>query len=145
EEVLVAFEQGDLDHPIVIGGLWSDEDKPPADNANGKNNTRKIRSRSGHEIAFEDDRDGGQEKIVIHTAAGHKLVLDDTTGAEKITLVDKTGQQKIEMDSNQNSIAIESGVKLSIKATQIEIEAQASMELKSSGTLTIRGSLVQIN
>jgi uncharacterized protein involved in type VI secretion and phage assembly len=137
DEVLVAFEQGDLDHPFVLGGLWSSEDKPPANNADGKNNTRKIRSRSGHEIVFEDDGERGQEKVVILTNAGHKLVLDDSTGAEKVELVDKTGQQKIQMDSNQNSITIESAMSVTIKAVQIEINA--------SGILTLKGSMVKIN
>ncbi len=137
DEVLVGFEQGDLDHPFVIGALWSTEDKPPANNADGKNNTRKIRSRSGHEIVFEDNKDGGQEKLTIHTNAGHKLVLDDSTGGEKIELIDKSGQQKIQMDSNQNSITIESAMTLTIKAVQIEINA--------SGILTLKGSMVKIN
>ncbi len=137
DEVLVAFEQGDLDHPYVIGALWSNEDKPPADNSDGKNNIRKIHSRSGHEIVFDDNHDGGQEKVTIHTNAGHKLVLDDSTGGEKIELIDKSGQQKIQMDSNQNSITIESAMTLTIKAVQIEINA--------SGILTLKGSMVKIN
>ena len=137
EEVLVAFEQGDLDHPFVIGGLWSTEDKPPENNADGKNNIRKIRSRSGHEIVFDDDGETGQEKVTIHTKAGHKLVLDDSTGSEKIELIDKSGQQKLQMDSNQNSITLESAMTLTIKAVQIEINA--------SGILTLKGGLVKIN
>ena len=29
DEVLVAFEGGDLRHPFVIGGLWNGQDAPP--------------------------------------------------------------------------------------------------------------------
>ena len=29
DEVLVAFENGDLAHPIVVGSLWHDADRPP--------------------------------------------------------------------------------------------------------------------
>lgn len=137
DEVLVAFEQGDIDHPYVIGGLWSREDKPPTNNSDGKNNVRMIRSRSGHEIVFDDDHESGREKLVIHTNAGHRLVLDDSTGSEKVELTDKTGQQKIQMDSNQNSIAIESAMTVSIKAVQIQVEA--------TGVLTLKGGVVKIN
>ncbi|OPX86527.1 MAG: Phage-related baseplate assembly protein [Pelotomaculum sp. PtaB.Bin104] len=145
DEVLVAFEQEDISHPYVIGALWNGQDQPPETNSDGKNNVRKIKSRSGHEILFDDNSDQKKEKLEIHTKAGHKIILDDAAGAEKIQIEDKTGSNKIIIDSAQNSIAMESGMKLSIKAQVIEIEAGGTMTLKSSGTMTIKGAMVQIN
>ena len=29
DEVLVAFEKGDMRHPVLIGALWNGDDKPP--------------------------------------------------------------------------------------------------------------------
>jgi uncharacterized protein involved in type VI secretion and phage assembly len=29
DDVLVAFEHGDLAHPIVVGSLWDDTERPP--------------------------------------------------------------------------------------------------------------------
>ena len=46
DEVLVAFEQGDVNFPYVIGALWNSSDRPPETNADGRNDVRKIRSRS---------------------------------------------------------------------------------------------------
>ncbi len=145
DEVLVAFEHGDINYPYVIGALWNSEDKPPETNRDGKNNIRKIRSRSGHEIIFNDDHEGKKEKLEIHTKAGHKIVLDDSLGKEKIEIRDKTGSNVIEIDSMQNSITIESALKLKIKAQMIEIEAGAMMTIKAGATLTIQGALVKIN
>ncbi len=145
DEVLVAFEQEDITHPYVIGVLWNGKDKPPETNSDGKNNIRKIKSRSGHEIIFDDNSEQKKEKLEIHTKAGHKIILDDASGSEKIQIEDKTGSNKVVIDSAQNSITMESGMKLSIKAQTIEIEAGATMTLKSSGTMTIKGSMVQIN
>ncbi len=145
DEVLVTFEQGDINHPYIIGALWNGTDRPPETNSDGNNNIRKIKSRSGHEIIFNDDDQAGQEKIEIHTNSGHQIVLDDSTGQEKIEIVDKTGNNKITIDSVQNSINMESAMQLTIKSNIVEIEGTSSLTLKSSAVLTIQGMPVKIN
>jgi len=158
DEVLVAFDHGNVDEPYVIGALWNGVDKPVRDNADGKNNQRVIRSRAGHEFIFNDE--DGKEQVEIKTKAGHQFLLDDTSGSEKIAIKDKSGDNKIEIDSAQNSIAISAKTKITLKAQTVEITADTSMKvksaqleisadaaatLKSSATLTIKGSLVKIN
>jgi len=158
DEVLVAFEQGDVRFPYVVGALWNGVDTPPRDNSDGKNSERVIRSRLGHELIFGDE--DGKGKVEIKTKAGHQLLLDDTSGSEKITVIDKSGDNKIEMDTAQNSIAVTAKTKLSLKAQtieitadtsltlksqQVEINADAAMTVKSGSMLTIKGSMVKIN
>src|ERR1700729_2511883 len=46
DEVLVVFDQGDPRFPYVIGSLWNGKDQAPANNSDGKNNLRVIKSRS---------------------------------------------------------------------------------------------------
>jgi uncharacterized protein involved in type VI secretion and phage assembly len=166
DEVLVAFEHGDINHPYVIGSLWNGTDNPPETNSDGKNNIRKIKSRSGHEIVFDDndeqstekleiktngghtivlDDSSGQEQVGIQSKAGHKVVLNDASGQEKIEIVDKSGSNKIVIDSMQNAINIESGMQLKIKANIVEIEGTTSLTLKSSAIVTIQGMPVKIN
>jgi len=145
DEVLVAFDHGNINHPYVIGALWNGVDTPPETNADGKNNIRKIKSRSGHEIIFDDNHEQNSEKIEIHTNAGHTILLDDSAGAEKIEIKDKTNNNKITIDSVQNSINIESAMQLKIKANVVEIEGTTSLTLKSNAALTIQGLPVKIN
>lgn len=164
DEVVVAFDHGDINYPYVLGALWNGVDKPPETNDDGENNVKKIKSRSGHEMIF-DDR-SGSEKVEIHTKSGHAILLDDgkkvievsTQGGLKITLDDNSKAMK--MVAGNNSIKMESGGitiscngKLAIDASSIEMKAKAKMDLsgdagatlKSSGLLTINGSLVKIN
>lgn len=164
DEVVVAFDHGDIDYPYVLGTLWNGVDTPPETNEDGKNNVKKIKSRSGHEMIFDDA--SGKEKVEIHTKAGHAIVLDDggkvvqinTQGGLKITLDDNS--KAMEMVAGKNSIKMEAGGttiscngKLAIDATSIEMKAKSKMDLsgnaattlKSSGLLTIQGSLVKIN
>lgn len=144
EEVLVAFEQGDINHPYIIGALWNTRDAPPETNTDGANNIRVIRSRNGHELVFNDDERGGA-KLEIRTSSGHQIILDDASGQEKIQILDKSGDNTIEFDSTQNIIAIESMVTLKLKSQTIEIEAGANMKISASGVLEIKGGLVKIN
>ncbi len=143
DEVLVAFGHGDIDDPYIIGALWNGVDTPPETNSDGKNNIRKIKSRSGHEIILNDEKQ--KEKLEIHTNKGHTITLDDSAGAEKISIIDKTEKNLIEIDSVQNSIKIESTMKLNIKSKMVEIESDGMMTIKAGATLTLQGALIKIN
>ncbi len=143
DEVLVAFDHGDINNPYVLGALWNGEDAPPETNSDGQNNIRKIKSRSGHEIVFDDTQ--AQEKIEIHTNAGHTILMDDASGGEKIEITDKSGGNSIKIDSVANNINIESAMQLKIKAQTIEIESGTTMTIKAGATLTLQGALIQIN
>jgi uncharacterized protein involved in type VI secretion and phage assembly len=143
DEVLVAFDQDDVRHPYVIGALWNGQDSPPQTNADGQNDIRQIKSRSGHELTFNDR--SGSEQIELKTQAGHLIRIDDTTGSEKIEIQDARGSNRITIDSTQGSIEVESLQRIKLKSTQIDIEATAAMNIKATGVLTIKGTLVQIN
>jgi phage baseplate assembly protein V len=152
EEVLVAFIQGSVDRPVVIGALWEKTDKPPEDNADGKNNIKMLKTRAGHTVTFDDDTQTKKAKIEIKSSAGHIITLDDAAGKEKIEIKDKSGSNKIIIDTVQKAITIESGMKLDIKANMITIEAKSTLTLKSamlksesSGIAEIKGAMVKIN
>ena len=143
DEVLVAFEHGDVRAPYVLGALWNGQDVPPRTNSDGKNNERVIRSRNGHEFVFNDDSQGGH--VQIKTNAGHLFILDDTSGQEKITVQDKTGNNTIVIDSVQNAITITAQMQLNLKAQTVEIDADQMLTLRAGANLTIQGAMVQIN
>lgn len=54
DEVLVAFCQGDVREPYVIGSLWNTLDRPPALLPTDPVNKRLIRTPLGHEISFDE-------------------------------------------------------------------------------------------
>lgn len=138
DEVLVACDAERVEHPYVLGCLWNGQDKPPQTNADGRNDIRMIRSRSGHEIVFDD---GAQGRIEIHLANDTRKVRLDPDGIE---ISDSSGN-RIAIASTPGNISIKSNVKVSIESTTIDIKATASMTLQASGTLTIQGALVRIN
>lgn len=136
QEVLVAFVNANVNSPIIIGALWNANSLPPQESDGGKNNIRKIRSRSGHEIVFDDNDEGSAQKLEINSSSGHKIILDDTSGSEKISIEDKSGG-KIELDASSNKISIISSMNVAIEATSINI--------KASGTLALEGKPITLN
>lgn len=72
-EVLVAFIQGDMRLPVILGGLYNDLDMPPAEHPK----LRRIQSVNGHRISFFDvkERDGGKGALVIEDAHGNTVLM----------------------------------------------------------------------
>jgi uncharacterized protein involved in type VI secretion and phage assembly len=138
DEVLVAAEQGDPSHLYVVGMLWNGQLKPPETNADGKNDKRFIKTRAGHQLMFNDGE--GTPLASLSLADGKTLTLD----RDGIRIDDGKGST-IEIDSNSGAITIQAAATLTLKSKAVKIVADASLELKSSGTLTVKGTLVQIN
>ena len=54
DEVLLAFNQGDIREAYVIGAVWNGVDKPPMKDPNDAVTKRVIRTPKGLEILFDD-------------------------------------------------------------------------------------------
>lgn len=80
DEVLLAFEQGDWDHPYVVGCLWNPVQPPPSSDER----QRMIRSVNGHTIRFVDStaNAGNLGALVIEDAHGNVITL--TNGMVRI-------------------------------------------------------------
>lgn len=174
--VAVAFLEGEISKPIILGNIWNKENaNPPVEISDGKNDIRKIKTRSGHEIIFDDTED--KEDITIITPKNLTIKMNDEK--EVITISDKDGKNivkidtkneiidvnaqkkinlvsqnsKIELDGDGNKVNIESNSSISIKAQQISIEAKntidlkasAGMNIKSDGSLNLKGAVAKIN
>lgn len=137
DEVLVAFEREDLRFPYILGALWNGKDKPPLANDDGKNDKRILRSRKHHYLLFDD---GARGVVELAHEKGRKVVLDD----DGFMVQDEKGNV-VKVDSNSGAMTIEAKGQLNIKAASITLEATGTLEIKASATLTLRGSLVNIN
>jgi len=139
DEVLVAFEHGDLRFPYVIGSLWNGKDTPPAKNDDGKNNVRLIKSRSGHVIRLNDE--DGKEKIEIVDKSGKNSLTFDTA-SDTLTI---TADKDIILSAVNGTIKL-NAQKVELKSSgNAKIEAGAGMDVKASGQMTIQGAKVNIN
>jgi uncharacterized protein involved in type VI secretion and phage assembly len=138
DEVLVAFEREDLRFPYVLGALWNGQDTPPYTNSDGHNDHRLLQSRKKHYLLFDDNT--GKGVVELAHEKGRKVVLDDTG----FTVQDEKGNT-VSVKSDSGAMTIEAKGQLNIKAASISIQATGTVEVKASATMTIRGSLVNIN
>lgn len=139
DEVLVAFEHGDVRFPYVLGSLWNGKDAPPATNDDGKNNVRVIKSRSGHVIRLNDE-DGSEKIEIIDKSEKNSLVID--TAENTITI---TTDKDLVLSAAQGTIKLDAkNIELTSSA-DTKIESGAGMDVKASATMNVQGSTVNIN
>lgn len=154
DEVLVAFEHGDVNFPYVLGSLWNGKDKPPQTNSDGKNNLRTIKSRSGHVITLDDTQDA--EKIIIRDKTQkNEIVIDSKNNAltvkvegdltietkGKITIKSSSGDLSIEC----NNLSVQAKQSCEIKANQnVNLQANAGMALKCMAGVKINDGALEV-
>jgi uncharacterized protein involved in type VI secretion and phage assembly len=139
DEVLVAFEQGDVNYPYVLGGLWNGQDDTPANNQDGENNLRIIRSRSGHVIKLNDKE--GEETIEVIDKSNNNLIVIDTAN-DTITI---TSNKDIRLSAAQGIIKLDAQQIQLESSGSTKIQSGAGMDVKASATMNIQGATVNIN
>jgi uncharacterized protein involved in type VI secretion and phage assembly len=121
DEVLVGFEQGDINQPYVLGSLWNGKDTPPQSASDAK------------------------DKRMIKTRSGHTIILDDTPGGEKIIVKDKTGNNVVQIDSSSNELSISMDGETKIRAKgKISLESDQEVSIKGQMGVKIEGMQVDV-
>ena len=145
DEVLAAFEQGDVNYPYVIGALWG-KAKPPADNGDGKNAIRMIRSRKGLTITLDDTDDAeqivvtdGEEAATITLDAANRTVKVEA--AQDVTITAKDGVVTIEAPD----VTVKAGSTLELKGAEVSVVSEGALTLKGGSSVVLKGPKVEVS
>jgi Rhs element Vgr protein len=151
DEVIVGFINKNPNDAVVLGMLNSSA-KPAPLVATDDNHEKGFVTRSKIKFLFNDEK----KSATLETPGGKKIIVDDDAGIVKLE------------DENSNSIVlhsggitIESAADITIKASgdinleginiaatadaQMKVEGSGGVEVSSSATAVLKGSLVQIN
>lgn len=139
DEVLVAFEHGDIHRPYVIGNVWNGKDAPPEKTedtvVNGKVRLRTLKTRIGHKLQFvEEDKSNSKQGAYLETKETNHLYLNDTE--KYVELKTKEGHHARLDDQNK---------KLELKSKGGHIirmdDSGSKIEMTSTGDLTIKSGM----
>jgi phage protein D/phage baseplate assembly protein gpV len=118
DEVLVAFEQGDIRRPYVVGGLYNGMDTPKAgpinvvDSGSGEINRRSYVSRLGHRLDFLDQA-GQSAGVTIRTGDDSLQFLMDATDTKLTVHSDGTvlveAKQGVTVDADASTVELKGG------------------------------------
>ncbi len=159
-EVMVLFEHGDFNRPVVLGGVWGSKNTEPEETKNAAAGERPLvrtwRSINGHTITMYDD---SKKKIEIVTTGGHKIILDDqnkkvevlSSGGHKVAMDDQGQKVEASHSGGTSKVTLESA-KVAVAGTAIEIKGSGSVKIEgatidvtASGPLNLKGAIVKIN
>lgn len=144
--VLLAFDKGDVNQPIVIGRLYNDTDRPPL------NNPDEVIFRLP--LAESDDK---TVKAAIRNIQGNtppreiivemppKITVRITDGTVRAT-AGKTEMKLDQPDGSGGTVTVVAGrTKITMNQDgDVTVEAAGAMSLKATGDLTLEGQNVAI-
>jgi phage baseplate assembly protein V len=126
-EVLVALWHGDMNEPVVLGGVYNGKDKPPVYKDQTKQDVKMLRTKAGHTIRLDDSSQ--TMAIEIQTLGGHDIFLDDQN--QKITISTPLGQQLV-LDDNAQQLELSS------------VGGVGKVTIDATGKITIQGKDISV-
>ena len=130
DEVLVGFEQGRLEQPFVLAGLYNGQDKP-----------------SPHDVEMVDPTSGAVNRRTFTSRSKNAVeLLDSATGPQGVRLVTGDGKLRVELDRRGTTITVHSDGKVVIEAKQqVSIKADQGATVDAgNGTLELTGNSVKM-
>ncbi len=127
--VVITFELGEKNCPIVIGTLWDKKNVLPEETANKNNTIKRFKTKGGSEIVIDDEK--GKESITVTTPG--RLMIQMQDEHKLLHLQDEKGDNAVTMDCENGELTLcaKSKIKLMIgKEAAITID-DSSVKIKS--------------
>ncbi|MFC8534615.1 VgrG-related protein [Streptomyces sp. NPDC057249] len=153
DEVLVGFEQGLIDSPYVLGGLYNGVDKPSphdvplVDPTSGKVNRRSLVSRSGNRIELLDTPRGPSGVRLATGDEQLEVVLDERRGEIALKVYARgTSRVLSSVSLGRTGITLDAGVgDVHVKGKQVTINGKTGVTVDGGLLAVLKAALVRIN
>jgi len=140
--VLLAYIEGQIHRPIVIGNIWQGDIEAPYKIESGKNEVVSIKSQKGCELKFELTE--GKEKITITTPSGALIKIDDE--AASLSVSDKEGENALLIDAKGGKINLKAKTEINIAAgdTTLKLTSDGAIAGKSSQSFKAEAAQIEL-
>lgn len=143
DEVLVAFQNGQLDSPYVVGGIHAKTKGKVTAESLHKEGTpirQVFTSKLGHQIIINDDKE--KSGITIQTQGGKscKIEMDDKKG---ILIVTK-GDKKPVIVTTDSDVIVTTKKNAKLNAQDVSVDAKGKVNVKGKGSVTVSGQSVSV-
>lgn len=138
-EVVVAFNMGNRNCPIVLGCLWNQENPPSKEVPQEKNTIKEWKTKGGNSIHICDE--SGKETIAVTTKGGFTVRLDDEK--KTVNIQDKDGKNSMELNADKGEMTFTAAQKIIFKLGSSEVlsmDGSAKQVKLESGKISIKGS-----
>ena len=157
DEVLVAFENGQLDSPYVLGGLYSADRLgavPAAELVIGTPMIRAFTSREGHQLLFNDNPE--TSSLTLQTTFGASCIvrLSPETGISISTIegqpitVNSDAEVTINSEGavliNSSEVTVSGKGAVAINGADVSITAEGAIEISTEGVVSLTGSEINL-
>ncbi|GGY98696.1 VgrG-related protein [Streptomyces nitrosporeus] len=153
DEVLVGFEQGLLDSPYVLGGLYNGVDKPSphdvplVDATSGKVNRRSLVSRSGNRIELLDTPRGPSG---VRLATGDRqleVTLDERRGEIALKVFARgTSRVLSSLSLGRSGITLDAGTgNVEVKGASVTVNGKTGVTVDGGLLAVLKAKLIRIN
>lgn len=146
--VLVQFIGGDINAPVIVGSLYSDEQRPPPSKEGEAILNLPLDAEEADAVRFEL-RSGDTKELVLKVGKAIAVTIKDDDPVVELTVDD--GKCKLSI-ARDGAVTLESKGKVGIKADELAVETQGKLALKgsevsieASGAMKLKGSTIDLN
>jgi uncharacterized protein involved in type VI secretion and phage assembly len=151
DQCLVAFHDGEFNHPYVVGFIWNGEQISHETEASN----RVLVTPGGHELRFEDKEQ--DTRVILRSNGKHELKFEDkaasphvslkSNGSRELLLDDKPGFGKIEITSGQHKVTLDdapANTKIAISAGMGVVTISLNVTPVPSLSVSVAGNQIDV-
>ena len=143
DEVVVAFENGQLDSPFVIGSVFGKESgKIPNTKLieQGRPVITALTTKAGHQLIFDDSADSSSITLQVKNGTSCSIVLSDKNG---ITITTK-GDNSLTINSAQDVI-VKTERNAKVTAKDVAIDSQGPVKVTGKGKVDVSAPNINVS
>jgi phage protein D/phage baseplate assembly protein gpV len=143
DTVIVAFQDGDISLPVVLGSVWDGPARPPVDPPSPANTVQVIKTRSGHTITLDDTPGIARVSIAHVNGSQVSLTADGNVSVTAVNDLSLTAQGNISLQAS--GITLNAIEDFSLKGEGVSVSALANLDLTATGTASLTADAVAVS